>query len=49
MREPGDFGTTTPGRRRMNWVWYVRADAAGLDRITTDRNGTAHGLSLPRG
>ncbi|MFB6986885.1 hypothetical protein [Streptomyces sp. NPDC056304] len=46
---PGDFGTTTPGERRMNWVWYVRADAAGLDRITTDRNGTAHGLSLPPG
>ncbi|MFC4015299.1 FAD-dependent monooxygenase [Nonomuraea purpurea] len=46
---PGDFGATTPGRRRMNWVWYIRADAAGLDRITTDRNGTAHGLSLPPG
>ncbi|WP_432187812.1 hypothetical protein [Streptomyces sp. Tue6028] len=46
---PGDFGTITPGKRRMNWVWYVRADAAGLDRITTDRNGTAHGLSLPPG
>ncbi|MEU5101114.1 MULTISPECIES: FAD-dependent monooxygenase [unclassified Streptomyces] len=46
---PGDFGSTTPGSRRMNWVWYVRADAAGLDRITTDRDGTAHGLSLPPG
>lgn len=46
---PGDFGATTPGSRRMNWVWYVRADAAGLDRITTDRDGTAHGLSLPPG
>ncbi|MEU0809714.1 FAD-dependent monooxygenase [Streptomyces sp. NPDC005970] len=46
---PGDFGTTEPGKRRMNWVWYVRADAADLDRTTTDRNGTAHGLSLPPG
>ncbi|WP_335937311.1 FAD binding domain-containing protein [Streptomyces sp. PTD5-9] len=46
---PGDSGTVTPGRRRMNWVWYVRADTAGLDRITTDRDGTAHGLSLPPG
>ncbi|OXY88037.1 hypothetical protein BEK98_42865 [Streptomyces diastatochromogenes] len=46
---PGDFGTTTPGKRRMNWVWYVRADGADLDRITTDRDGTAHGLSLPPG
>ncbi|MFD7878583.1 hypothetical protein ACFV5G_31585 [Streptomyces sp. NPDC059766] len=46
---PGDLGTTAPGRRRMNWVWYVRADAAGLERITTDRNGTVHGLSLPPG
>ncbi|MFC9624609.1 FAD-dependent monooxygenase [Streptomyces sp. NPDC056930] len=46
---PGDFGTTTPGKRRMNWVWYVRADAAGLHRITTDRTSTAHGLTLPPG
>lgn len=46
---PGGFGTTTPGSRRMNWVWYVRADVVGLDRITTDRDGTAHGLSLPPG
>ncbi|EST18501.1 hypothetical protein M878_45105 [Streptomyces roseochromogenus subsp. oscitans DS 12.976] len=46
---PGDFGTTTPGRRRMNWVWYVRADAPELERITTDRNGIGHGLSLPPG
>ncbi|NEB96238.1 hypothetical protein [Streptomyces bauhiniae] len=46
---PGDFGTTTPGRRRMNWVWYVRADAPELERITTDRNGVGHGLSLPPG
>lgn len=46
---PGDFGTTTPGRRRMNWVWYVPADTPELERITTDRNGTGHGLSLPPG
>ncbi|MFJ6564685.1 hypothetical protein ACIQMV_33485 [Streptomyces sp. NPDC091412] len=46
---PGDFGTTTPGRRRMNWVWYVRADASELERITTDRNGIGHSLSLPPG
>ncbi|MFD6994125.1 hypothetical protein [Streptomyces sp. NPDC059943] len=31
------------------WVWYVRADMHALDRITTDRDGVAHGLSLPRG
>ncbi|MFD4605159.1 hypothetical protein ACFWPQ_44970 [Streptomyces sp. NPDC058464] len=46
---PGDFGASAPGSRRMNWVWYVRADAAELDRITTDRDGTTHGLSLPPG
>ncbi|MEU6556369.1 hypothetical protein ABZ915_39910 [Streptomyces sp. NPDC046915] len=46
---PGDFGTTTPGRRRMNWVWYVRSDAPELSRITTDRNGIGHGLSLLSG
>lgn len=31
----------------MNWVWYVRADAAGLEHVTIDQNGVAHGLSLP--
>ncbi|WP_345651514.1 FAD binding domain-containing protein [Streptomyces siamensis] len=46
---PGDFGTTAPGHRRMNWVWYVRADAPELEHITTDRNGIGHGLSLPPG
>ncbi|MFD4507071.1 hypothetical protein [Streptomyces sp. NPDC058457] len=46
---PGDFGATAPGSRRMNWVWYVRADAPALDRVTTDRDGAAHGLSLPPG
>lgn len=46
---PGDFGTTITGHCRMNWVWYVPADAPELKRITTDRNGSAHGLSLPPG
>ncbi|MFJ2781943.1 hypothetical protein [Kitasatospora sp. NPDC087315] len=46
---PGDFGTTATGHRRMNWVWYTRADPPELARITTDRNGTRHGLSLPPG
>ncbi|MFD5563417.1 FAD binding domain-containing protein [Kitasatospora griseola] len=46
---PGDFGTTATGRRRMNWVWYTRADRPELARVTTDRDGTRHGLSLPPG
>ncbi|MFJ6141503.1 hypothetical protein [Kitasatospora sp. NPDC092286] len=46
---PGDNGTTATGHRRMNWVWYTRADPPELARITTDRNGTRHGLSLPPG
>lgn len=46
---PSAFGAAGPGMRRMNWVWYVRADEAELDHVTTDRNGVARGLSLPPG
>ncbi|MFJ5921129.1 hypothetical protein ACIQF6_00845 [Kitasatospora sp. NPDC092948] len=46
---PGDHGAVAAGRRRLNWVWYARADRSELDRLTTDRHGVRHGLSLPPG
>lgn len=46
---PGDGGIVQPGRRRLNWVWYVPADPDRLLQITTDGNDRHHGLSLPPG
>lgn len=46
---PGEGADTTPGRRRLNWVWYVRADNEELARILVDANGERHHASLPRG
>ena len=46
---PGDGGDTTPGRRRLNWVWYVGVNEADLRRILVDRDGRQHHASLPFG
>ena len=46
---PGDGGDTTPGRRRLNWVWYVGVNEADLPRILVDRDGRQHHASLPFG
>ena len=46
---PGEGTEATPGRRRLNWVWYVRADDAELARILIDANGEQHHASLPQG
>jgi 2-polyprenyl-6-methoxyphenol hydroxylase-like FAD-dependent oxidoreductase len=46
---PGDGAYTTPGRRQLNWVWYVRADDDELARILVDANGDRHHASLPQG
>jgi 2-polyprenyl-6-methoxyphenol hydroxylase-like FAD-dependent oxidoreductase len=46
---PGEGTEATPGRRRLNWVWYVRADDAELARILIDANGEQHHGSLPQG
>jgi 2-polyprenyl-6-methoxyphenol hydroxylase-like FAD-dependent oxidoreductase len=47
---PGEDGSTEPGRRRRNWVWY-RPVAPGdeLARVLTDREGVRHAFSLPPG
>jgi 2-polyprenyl-6-methoxyphenol hydroxylase-like FAD-dependent oxidoreductase len=46
---PGDSANTTPGRRRLNWVWYVGVNEADLPRILVDREGRQHHVSLPFG
>jgi 2-polyprenyl-6-methoxyphenol hydroxylase-like FAD-dependent oxidoreductase len=46
---PGDGADPTPGKRRLNWVWYVGADGAELARWLTDRDGRRHHASLPQG
>jgi 2-polyprenyl-6-methoxyphenol hydroxylase-like FAD-dependent oxidoreductase len=46
---PGDGADVRPGRRRLNWVWYVGAGEQELDRFLTDKDGRRHHASLPRG
>src|ERR1700675_4400487 len=46
---PGDGADTTPGKRRLNWVWYVGVGEADLPRLLIDRNGRQHHASLPLG
>ncbi len=46
---PGDGADTTPGKRRLNWVWYVGVGEADLPRILVDRDGRKHHASLPFG
>src|ERR1700692_1861765 len=46
---PGDGADTTPGKRRLNWVWYVCVGEADLPRLLIDRDGRRHHASLPFG
>ena len=47
---PGEDGSTLPGERRWNWVWYrPLAVGAPLDAALTDRNGVLRSLSVPPG
>ncbi|HEX3562136.1 MAG TPA: hypothetical protein VHU24_04800 [Solirubrobacterales bacterium] len=46
---PGDGADTTPGNRRLNWVWYVGVGEADLPRVLVDRGGRQHHASLPFG
>lgn len=46
---PGDGAATAQGKRRLNWVWYVKADAAERDRVLVDRDGRRHHASLTQG
>jgi len=46
---PGANADPAPGKRRLNWVWYVHADQPDLDRLLIDRDGRRHHASLPQG
>ncbi|VWC71727.1 monooxygenase [Burkholderia lata] len=47
---PGDDGSTRPGERRWNWVWYRPLPAgAELDAVLTDRDGGQRTHSIPPG
>ena len=46
---PGASADSTRGKRRLNWVWYVGADDADLERWLTGRDGQRHHNSLPLG
>ena len=46
---PGDGAATAQGKRRLNWVWYVKADPAERDRVLLDRDGRRHHASLAQG
>lgn len=46
---PGDGGDTSAGHRRLNWVWYVRAEDQDLSRFLTDKDGRRHHSSLAQG
>src|SRR5471030_952909 len=47
---PGIDGSTAPGERRFNWLWYLKAEAgAPLDKVLTDRDGQRRRYSIPPG
>jgi 2-polyprenyl-6-methoxyphenol hydroxylase-like FAD-dependent oxidoreductase len=46
---PGDNADPRPGRRRLNWVWYVGASEETLKSLLVDRHGHQHRGSLPQG
>jgi 2-polyprenyl-6-methoxyphenol hydroxylase-like FAD-dependent oxidoreductase len=47
---PGSGAATEPGRRRLNWVWYVNvSEGPELVRLLTDRTGKSHAGSVSAG
>jgi 2-polyprenyl-6-methoxyphenol hydroxylase-like FAD-dependent oxidoreductase len=46
---PGAGPDARPGKRRLNWVWYVGVHENELPRLLTDRHGNHHHFSLPIG
>jgi 2-polyprenyl-6-methoxyphenol hydroxylase-like FAD-dependent oxidoreductase len=47
---PGIGGNTTPGERRLNWVWYNNyREGTELDDLLTDRDGRKRAYSVPPG
>lgn len=47
---PGVDGSTAPGHRRYNWLWYLKAEpGAELNGVLTDREGNRRSHSVPPG
>jgi 2-polyprenyl-6-methoxyphenol hydroxylase-like FAD-dependent oxidoreductase len=47
---PGIGGTTAPGERRLNWVWYNNySEGCELNDLLTDREGKKRAYSVPPG
>ncbi len=48
---PGHNGTTEPGKRLLNWVWYANYEEESPEhvKLMTDKNGKRHHITLPPG
>lgn len=46
---PGSHSELTPGLRRNNWLWYIKAEGEALEAALTDKNGVRRGHSVPPG
>lgn len=48
---PGKHGTREPGKRLLNWVWYVNyeEDSPEHTELMTDKDGNRHHITLPPG
>ncbi|KAF2033926.1 FAD/NAD(P)-binding domain-containing protein [Setomelanomma holmii] len=48
---PGKHGTIEPGKRLLNWVWYVNypEDSPEHVDLMTDKKGKRHHITLPAG
>jgi 2-polyprenyl-6-methoxyphenol hydroxylase-like FAD-dependent oxidoreductase len=48
---PGHNGTVEPGKRLLNWVWYVNYKEESPEHIElmTDKEGKRHHITLPPG
>ena len=43
----GEQGTTAPGKRRYNYLWYAPLSEADLTDLLTDADGKTHNYSIP--
>lgn len=46
---PGANGELDPGKRRLNWVWYVNKSETELREILRDKEGNARRWAVPAG
>jgi 2-polyprenyl-6-methoxyphenol hydroxylase-like FAD-dependent oxidoreductase len=47
---PGPDGSLQPGKRRVNWVWYLNATpGTELDQVLSDKDGRRREFSVPQG